>query len=84
MSNRRTRFIGLSPLTPWYASCIAVYRDRPLGKYMMFDPTAGLMPPKDACCLPKTEQGNGPQKAFDESKPWRAKSVMLAPVTAFK
>jgi hypothetical protein len=51
---------------------------------MMFDPTAGLIPPKDACCLPKTEQGNGPQNAFDESKPWRAKSVMLAPGTAFK
>ena len=51
---------------------------------MTFDPTAGLIPPKDACCLPNTEQGKGPQNAFDESRPLRAKSVMLAVGTAFK
>ena len=69
MSSRRTCLIGLSPLTVWYARCIPLYCERPLGKYMMFDPTAGLIPPKAACCLPKTEQGNGPQNAFDESRP---------------
>src|SRR5260370_13640350 len=65
-----------------YARCTPSYFDRPLGKYMMFDPTAGLIPPKAACCFPKTEHGNGPQNAFDESRPRRAKSVMAAPGTA--
>jgi hypothetical protein len=51
---------------------------------MTFDPTAGLMPPNDAWGLPNTEHGNGPQNAFDESSPWRAKSVMLAVGTAVK
>src|ERR1700722_3527154 len=83
-SKRRTRRNGLSPLDVLYARCTALYCDRPLGKYMIFEPTAGLSPPNDACGLPRTEQGNGPQNALDESSPWRAKSVMVAPFTVDK
>ena len=50
----------------------------------MFDPTVGLIPPKDACRLPRTEQGKGPQNAFEESRPWRAKSVMVDPGSAVR